>query len=157
MSDNLQKLNVKKYDEMIKKHSKNSALLKHCILAFVFGGAICVIAKLFFDIITSEVFAENFIAINEETGKTLTTMFMIFIGVSMTAFHIYDEIGNVAGAGTIVPITGFANSITSPALEYKSEGYVLGVGAQMFQVAGPVIVYGTTASVLAGFIYYLLK
>ena len=94
---------------------------------------------------------------SEENAKALTVMFMVFIGVLLTAFNVYDEIGNIAGAGTIVPITGFANSITSPAMEYKSEGFILGVGAQIFQVAGPVIVYGTAASVVAGFIYYLIK
>ena len=84
-------------------------------------------------------------------------MFMVFIGVLLTAFNVYDEIGNIAGAGTIVPITGFANSITSPAMEYKSEGFVLGLGVKIFTVAGPVIVYGTLASVVYGVIYYIMN
>ena len=157
MKDNLQKLNIKNYEHMTKKYSKNSALLKHCVFAFLIGGALCVVAKLFFDFITCEMVGSFIGEISEKTGKTMTTMFMVFLGVFLTALNVYDDIGNIAGAGTVVPITGFANSITSPALEYKSEGRILGVGAQMFQVAGPVIVYGTAAAVLAGLVYYFIK
>ena len=113
--------------------------------------------RLYYDILMSRAAASIFGTISEENGKALTVMFMVFLGVLLTALNVYDEIGSIAGVGTIVPITGFANSITSPAMEYKSEGFILGVGAQMFQVAGPVIVYGTAASVIAGFIYYLIK
>ena len=115
------------------------------------------IAQAYYDILMSKAAASVFGTISEENGKALTVMFMVFLGVLLTALNVYDEIGSIAGAGTIVPITGFANSITSPAMEYRSEGFILGVGAQMFQVAGPVIIYGTTASVIAGFIYYLIK
>ena len=126
-------------------------------MAFIFGGIICMIAQAYYDILMSKAAASIFGTISEENGKALTVMFMVFLGVLLTALNVYDEIGSIAGAGTIVPITGFANSITSPAMEYRSEGFILGVGAQMFQVAGPVIVYGTAASVIAGFIYYLIK
>ena len=157
MSNHLNKLTEKKYSEMTNRYSKKSGLIKDCFFAFVFGGLICIIAQLFHDIIISSTAQKIFGTLTEENAKALTVMFMVFVGVLLTAFNVYDEIGNIAGAGTIVPITGFANSITSPAMEYKSEGFILGVGAQMFQVAGPVIVYGTAASVVAGFIYYLIK
>lgn len=157
MSNHLNKLTEKKYSEMTNRYSKKSGLIKDCFFAFVFGGLICIIAQLFHDIIISSAAQKVFGTLSEENAKALTVMFMVFIGVLLTAFNVYDEIGNIAGAGTIVPITGFANSITSPAMEYKSEGFILGVGAQIFQVAGPVIVYGTAASVIAGFIYYLIK
>ena len=157
MSNHLNKLTEKKYSEMTNRYSKKSGLIKDCFFAFIFGGLICIIAQLFHDIIISSAAQKVFGTLSEENAKALTVMFMVFIGVLLTAFNVYDEIGNIAGAGTIVPITGFANSITSPAMEYKSEGFILGVGAQIFQVAGPVIVYGTAASVIAGFIYYLIK
>ena len=157
MSNHLNKLTEKKYSEMTNRYSKKSGLIKDCFFAFVFGGLICIIAQLFHDIIISSTAQKIFGTLTEENAKALTVMFMVFVGVLLTAFNVYDEIGNIAGAGTIVPITGFANSITSPAMEYKSEGFILGVGAQMFQVAGPVIVYGTAASGIAGFIYYLIK
>lgn len=157
MSNHLNKLDEKKYAEIADKYSKKSSLLKDCTMAFVFGGIICIVAQLFNDLLMSQKAMEIFGKITEENGKALTVMFMVFLGVLLTALNVYDEIGNIAGAGTIVPITGFANSITSPAMEYKSEGFILGVGSQIFQVAGPVILYGTTASVIAGFIYYLIK
>ncbi len=156
MYNNLNKLSIQEYDLMTKKSSKNSNVFKHCILAFLFGGSICLIAKFFYDIITGRIFEGVSIDVGNDTAKTITTVFMVFIGVLLTALNVYDEIGNIAGAGTVVPITGFANSITSPAMEYKSEGYILGVGSQMFQVAGPVLVYGCVASVLVGLAYYFL-
>ena len=151
MSDHLNKLTKEKYGEMSDRYSKKSGIIKNCAMAFIFGGTICMIAQAYYDILMSRAAASIFGTISEENGKALTVMFMVFLGVLLTALNVYD------GAGTIVPITGFANSITSPAMEYKSEGFILGVGAQMFQVAGPVIVYGTAASVIAGFIYYLIK
>lgn len=157
MSDNLNKLTKEKYTEMTDKYSKKSGIVKNCAMAFLFGGIVCIIAQAYYDILMSKAVASVFGTITEENGKALTVMFMVFLGVLLTALNVYDEIGAVAGAGTIVPITGFANSITSPAMEFKSEGFILGVGAQMFQVAGPVIVYGTAASVVAGFIYYLIR
>ena len=157
MSDHLNKLTKEKYTEMTDRYSKKSGILKNCAMAFLFGGIICIIAQAFYDILMSKPMASVFGEINEENGKALTVMFMVFLGVLLTALNVYDEIGSYAGAGTIVPITGFANSITSPAMEYKSEGFILGVGAQIFQVAGPVILYGTAAAVAAGFVYYLIR
>ena len=157
MSDNLNQLTKEKYTEMTDKYSKKSGIVKNCAMAFLFGGIVCIIAQAYYDFLMSKAVASVFGTISEEDGKALTGMFMVFLGVLLTALNVYDEIGSIAGAGTIVPITGFANSITSPAMEYKSEGFILGVGAQIFQVAGPVIVYGTAASVVVGFIYYLIK
>ena len=157
MSDNLNQLTKEKYTEMTDKYSKKSGIVKNCAMAFLFGGIVCIIAQAYYDILMSKAVASVFGTISEEDGKALTVMFMVFLGVLLTALNVYDEIVSIAGAGTIVPITGFANSITSPAMEYKSEGFILGVGAQIFQVAGPVIVYGTAASVVVGFIYYLIK
>ena len=157
MSDNLNQLTKEKYTEMTDKYSKKSGIVKNCAMAFLFGGIVCIIAQAYYDILMSKAVASVFGTISEEDGKALTVMFMVFLGVLLTALNVYDEIGSIAGAGTIVPITGFANSITSPAMEYKSEGFILGVGAQIFQVAGPVIVYGTAAAVVVGFIYYLIK
>ena len=157
MSNHLNKLTEKKYSEMTNRYSKKSGLIKDCFFAFVFGGLICIIAQLFHDIIISSAAQKVFGTLSEENAKALTVMFMVFIGVLLTAFNVYDEIGNIAGAGTIVPITGFANSITSPAMEYKSEGFILGVGAQIFQVAGPVIVYGCGAASLYGLIYWIIE
>ena len=92
-----------------------------------------------------------------KTAKTITTIMLIFIAAALTAMRVFDKIANVAGAGTIVPITGFANSIVSPAMEYKSEGYIMGVGAKMFLVAGPVLVFGISASIIYGVVYYLMN
>lgn len=157
MSDKLNKLDKTQYEDMTKRYSQNSHVVKNCAMAFLFGGIICIIAQVYYDILMSKAIANIFGNISEESGRALTVMFMVFLGVLLTAFNVYDEIGRIAGAGTIVPITGFANSISSPAMEYKSEGFILGVGAQMFQVAGPVIVYGTAASVIAGLIYYIIR
>ena len=93
---------------------------------------------------------------SEEVNKVHTTVFMVFLGALLTALNVYDNIGKFAGAGSIVPITGFANSIVSPAMEFRSEGRIMGVGAQMFVVAGPVLVYGISSTVLVGLIYFLL-
>jgi stage V sporulation protein AC len=95
--------------------------------------------------------------LDKDTAGSLTVLIMVFIGAFLTGINIYDDIGRFAGAGSIVPITGFANSIVSPAMEFKSEGYVTGVGARMFFIAGPVLVYGISASVVVGILHYLLK
>ena len=95
--------------------------------------------------------------LDQDISASLTSVVMIFLGVTLTALDLYDELGKFAGAGSIVPITGFANSIASPAIEYKSEGYVLGIGARMFLIAGPVLVYGITISIVIGIIHYLIR
>ncbi len=157
MSGNLDQLTEKQYSVMMNSHGGKSNLGKDCTMAFLFGGLICIIAQVFKDLISSDFFANRVYAFDEEGAAAITTLFMVFLGALLTALNVYDNIGRIAGAGSIVPITGFANSIVSPAMEFRSEGHILGVGAQMFVVAGPVLVYGTTASVLVGLIYFFLK
>ncbi len=142
-------LNETQYDKIVKKNSPNSTIFKDMLLAFVIGGLFCVIGQLI------NFWIEGF-NLGKETTASLTSSAMIFIGALLTGIGIYDDIAKIAGGGTLVPITGFANSIISPAIEYKSEGYILGVGAKMFIIAGPVLVYGISASVIYGIIYYFI-
>ena len=137
------------YKTLVEEKSPNSPLLKDIIFAFVIGGAICVIGELILNGYKS-------LGVEEEIAFASTSPTMIFIGAFLTGIGVYDNLAKQAGAGTIVPITGFANSIVSPAMEFKSEGLVLGLAVKMFTVAGPVLVYGITASVVSGIIYYLL-
>jgi len=138
----------KEYDKMVKKATPNSQLFKDVVKSFVVGGIICVIGQL----ITEGYLKLN---INKEDAATLTSATLIFIGALLTALGVYDKIANVGKAGTLVPITGFANSIVSPAMEYKTEGLVPGVGSKMFIIAGPVLVYGISSSVIYAIIYKL--
>ncbi len=138
----------KEYDRMVKKATPNSKIVSDCIKAFVVGGIICVIGQIICDIYTS-------IDIKKEDASALTSATLILIGAVLTAIGVYDKIANIGKAGTLVPITGFANSIVSPAMEYKTEGLVPGVGTKMFTIAGPVIVYGIVSSVIYAFIYKL--
>ncbi len=138
----------KEYSKIVEKHSGKSPLLKDCLRAFFVGGLICVIGQALRDFYTS-------VGLNKELSGTATSITLIFIASLLTAIGIFDKIGKFAGAGTLVPITGFSNSVTSPAMEFKSEGLVAGVGAKIFTVAGPVIVYGTLSSILAGLIYFI--
>lgn len=156
MSGNLDRLTEKQYSTMATSKEGKSKLWKDCLMAFLIGGLICLIAQGIKDFLLSGVFAENVYAFDEEGAAAITTLIMVFLGAFLTAINVYDNIGRIAGAGSIVPITGFANSIVSPAMEFRSEGHILGVGAQMFIVAGPVLVYGTSAAVLVGLIYFLL-
>ena len=133
---------------MVKKQTKNSPLIKNCVVALLVGGLICTIGQFILE------FYQN-IGVKTEDAKTLCSVTLVFIGVALTALHLYEKIAAYAGAGTLVPITGFANSVASPAIEFKAEGFVLGVGAKMFAIAGPVIVYGTTAAVIYGLIYWV--
>lgn len=143
-------MNTEEYNEYVKNKSKKSTIGKNCILAFVVGGFICIIGQIIKDICM-------FYQFDDKTSSAITSTILIFIGALLTALNLYKKIGTFAGAGSIVPITGFSNSIVSPALEYKSEGLVLGIGANMFKVAGPVLVYGISTSVLVGFIYWIIK
>lgn len=139
-----------KYDKMVKKETKNSPIFKNCIKAFLIGGAICTFGQVLTDLYMKA-------DMGKTQAQTLTSVTLIFIGVLLTALHLYEKIAKHAGAGTLVPITGFANSVASPAIEFKSEGFILGVGAKMFTIAGPVIVYGVVASVVYGIIYYIIQ
>lgn len=140
----------KEYVKYVEEISPKSKILRNTVRAFVVGGLICVVGQFFTNILTSK-------GLDKEDTAGTVSLIMIFLGVLFTALNIYDELGRFAGAGSIVPITGFANSIVSPAMEFKSEGYVMGVGAKMFAIAGPVLVYGIILSVGAGIIHYLLK
>lgn len=140
----------KEYDKMAKKASPNSPKFVNGLKAFLIGGAICAFGELL-----------NFLfkkmGLNEEEVKALTPATLIVITAILTGIGVFDKIAKHAGAGTIVPITGFANSVVSPALEFKAEGYVMGVGANLFKIAGPVIAYGIFASVIYGVICYIFK
>lgn len=137
-----------KYSELVKKRSRNSRMGLDCIKAFLIGGAICAIGQGILVLFEA-------MGVSEDIAKTLTSVTLIFIGVLLTALHGYERIAKHGGAGTLVPITGFANAMSSPAIEFKAEGLITGLAAKMFVIAGPVLVYGTTAAVLYGFIYWL--
>ena len=138
----------KQYDKMVKKASPPSPKIKNFVLAYTIGGLICVIGQLFKELYV-------YLGLSEDVVKMLVPVTLIFLAAVLTAFKVFDNIAKFAGAGTLVPITGFANAVVSPAIEYKKEGFVLGVGANMFKIAGPVIVYGTVASVVYGVIYWI--
>lgn len=135
------------YSKMTDKASPNSPIVLNCVKAFVFGGGICLFAE-----VLNTVFARA--GCSEQALKLLSPAIIIVITAVLTGIGVYDKIARHAGAGTIVPISGFANSVVAPALEFQHEGYVLGTAAQMFSIAGPVLVYGTATSVLYGLIYY---
>ncbi|MBQ3547710.1 MAG: stage V sporulation protein AC [Clostridia bacterium] len=142
-------INKKTYDKMTKKASPPSPKLKNCILAFLVGGFICSLGETL-----TFVYTEYF-NLKPEIVKMLVPVTLITIAAILTGFGIFEKIAKYAGAGTLVPITGFSNAVVSPAIEFKSEGFVLGVGAKMFTIAGPVILYGTVASVVYGVIYWV--
>ena len=141
----MSKISKQQYSKMVKTASPNSPIVRDCILAFLIGGLICVIAQLI------NTMWLNF-DLKKDDAAALTSASMIFIGALLTGLNVYDDIAFYGGAGTLVPITGFANSIVSPAMEYKTEGFILGVGVKMFTIAGPVLVFGTVASVIYGII-----
>lgn len=138
----------KEYDKMAKRASPNSPVFLNCLKAFLIGGTICLFGQLLNYLFERAGF-------NEEYVKALTPSVLIIITAILTGIGVFDKIAKHAGAGTIVPITGFANSVVSPALEFKAEGIILGTGAKIFTVAGPVIAYGTAAAVIYGIIAYL--
>ncbi|MBR1778898.1 MAG: stage V sporulation protein AC [Clostridia bacterium] len=135
---------------MTKKASPSSPSFKNCFLAFISGGVICTIGQILTDLY------QHF-GLSLKDSRNLVSVTLVFLGALLTALHIYDNIAKHAGAGTLVPITGFANSIVAPALEFKSEGHIMGIGAKMFIIAGPVIVFGVTASIVYGIIIWFLK
>lgn len=136
------------YAKYVKKMSPNSALVKDMLNAFWIGGLICVIGQLVRGGLTA-------LGLDELAVGAGTAVLMVLLGASFTGMDLYDDIAKVAGAGTVVPITGFANAIVSPAMEFRSEGLVTGLGAKMFTVAGPVLVYGVSASVVYGLIVWI--
>ena len=144
------KMTKKEYSEYVDMKSPNSPIWGNLLKAFVIGGIICCIGQAIKNMYLG-------FALEEETAATATSVTLVFVGAFLTAIGVYDKIAKRAGAGTLVPITGFANSVVSPAMEFKSEGFVLGLGAKMFTIAGPVIVYGTAASVVYGLVYWIIK
>ena len=142
------KLSKREYGELVKELSTNSPMGKDLVFAFLVGGSICTVGQAVMNF-------WSWVGLGTEDAGTATSITMVFFGAVLTALSLYDNIAKYAGAGTLVPITGFSNAVVSPAMEFKSEGFVLGVGAKMFTIAGPVIVYGVCASVVYGFIYWI--
>jgi len=140
----------KQYDEMSKQASPNSKSYINIPVAFLVGGLICTIGQVFMNIFKNA-------GLEKEAASTWTSMILVFLSALLTGLGAYEKIAKHAGAGTLVPITGFANAVVSPALESKTEGYILGVGAKIFSIAGPVILYGTAASFIYGIIYYFIS
>lgn len=140
----------KQYQDYVDKKTPNSPIIKNCFNAFWVGGLICIIGQIISDFC-------KFRGFSEESSGAITSIILIGISAFLTGLNIFNKIGKFAGAGSIVPITGFSNSIVSPAMEYKSEGYIMGVGAKMFTVAGPVLVYGISASILVGIVYLIFN
>lgn len=144
------KISQKEYGELVKKYSPPSPKIKDFVLAFLVGGAICTLGQVLFNIYMD-------FNLGETNARALVSASLIFLAALFTAIGIFDDIAKYAGAGTLVPITGFANAMVSPAIEYKKEGYVMGVGANIFKIAGPVIVYGVIASAIYGVIYWICQ
>ena len=139
-----------RYSKMVEEASPNSMTLLNCIKAFAVGGGISVIGQVIYGIFEGA-------GLSSDAASSLTAVVLIFCGVLLTGLGVYDKLGKFAGAGSIIPITGFANAVAAPAIEHKREGYVLGVGSKMFVVAGPVIVYGVLASIICGGIFFVLR
>ena len=140
----------KDYQQYVNEKSPNSPILKNCVLAFLIGGLICSIGQIIMDFCLYN-------QIDKDQAGTIVSIVLISISAFLTGLNLFNKIGKVAGAGSLVPITGFANSIVAPSMEYKSEGYIMGVGAKMFTVAGPVLVYGISSSIVVGIIYLLFN
>ncbi len=138
----------KEYEKLVNGVMPKSPIWKDCIWAFVVGGLICVLGQAFINWYGS-------IGLEKTDASTAASMTLVAISALLTGLSLYDNVAKFAGAGTLVPITGFANAVAAPAVEFKTEGFILGVGAKMFTIAGPVIVYGISAGVLYGLIYWL--
>lgn len=137
------------YSKLVKNISPPSPKIKDYVWAFCVGGFICTLGQLFFELYT-------YLGLGERLAKTAVPVTLIFLAALLTGLSLFEKIAKRAGAGTLVPITGFANAVVSPAIEFKSEGWILGVGAKIFTIAGPVIAYGTLASVVYGVVYWVM-
>ena len=142
------KISKKEYGELVKKASPPSPKIKNCIWAFTVGGSVCTFGQLLLKLY-------SYLGLNEEISAPAVTITIIFLTSLFTGLGLFDKLAKRAGAGTLVPVSGFANAVASPAIEFKSEGIVLGLCANLFKIAGPVIVFGTVASVLYGVIYWI--
>lgn len=142
-------IDKKQYQKYAAAHAPRSPLLQDCLRAFLTGGCICTIAQGLCDLY------QALLSLSREDASTLTSVTLVFLAVLLTAVGVFDRIARFAGAGTLVPITGFANSVASPAIDSRAEGLVLGVGAKIFTIAGPVLLYGILSGAVYGVIYYL--
>ncbi|MBQ2911847.1 MAG: SpoVA/SpoVAEb family sporulation membrane protein [Clostridia bacterium] len=143
------KLTKEQYSEIYRRHTNKSNLVKDCLWAFFVGGTICLIGEFFRNFYLSR-------GLSEQSASTAVPVTMVFLGVALTALRVYHKIANKAGAGTLVPITGFANAVSSASVEFKAEGIILGTCVKMFTIAGPVIACGTSASIVYGLVLLLL-
>ena len=143
-------ISKQEYQKFVQDRAKSSPIVKNCALAFVFGGSICVLGQAIMDGWMS-------LGLEKTDAGTATSICLVFLSVLLTGLNLYNKLGRYGGAGTLVPITGFANAVVSPAIDFKSEGFITGMAAKMFTVAGPVIVFGTVASVLYGVILKLFR
>lgn len=146
-----ERLKTENYAAYVQKEMPKSHTLLECLRAFLVGGAICCLGQ------GLRNFAADVLRLDEGGTAAVTSIVLIFLGALLTGLGVYDVLGRFAGAGSIVPITGFSNSVVSPALEFRAEGYILGVGAKLFTIAGPVLVYGISSSILVGLVYFLAK
>lgn len=140
----------KQYGKLVNQLSPQSPMRKDCLNAFWIGGLICVLGQTLINLYSG-------LGLEKQDASTAGSMSLVFLSALLTGLSLYDDIARHAGAGTLVPITGFANAIAAPAVEFRTEGFILGVGAKMFTIAGPVIVYGVSASVVYGFIYWICQ
>lgn len=138
----------KQYAQLVKELAPKSPIKKDCFNAFWIGGLICTLGQVFINFYT-------YLGLEKDMAGTAASMSLVVLSALLTGLSLYDDIAKHAGAGTLVPITGFANAIAAPAVEFQTEGFILGVGAKMFTIAGPVIVYGVSASVVYGLIYWI--
>lgn len=144
-------INKEEYKQYVKKTAPKSPIFKNCCLAFVFGGGICVLGQLLFDLY------QNVTNYDKDNCYALVSITLIFLAALLTGIGVFDNIAKYAGAGTLVPVTGFANSVVSPAIDTKAEGFILGVGAKIFTVAGPVILYGILSGAVYGVILWIMQ
>lgn len=143
-------MSKKEYANLVKKHTPPTRQFKTLSMAFLIGGTICLIGEWIMEILQKS-------GLDKESSSAWTSIILVFSSALLTGLGLYERIAKTAGAGTLVPITGFANGISSSAIEAQSEGFILGVGTKIFQIAGPVILYGSAASVVYGIIYYLIS
>jgi len=150
MSNKAQTPQQKIYQQKVNERMPKSHTLAYCVKAFLVGGLICCLGQLIHDI------GKGLLLLNEKDLSAFTAIVLVFLGATLTGFGVYDKIGSFAGAGSVVPITGFANSIVAPAMEFRREGFVMGVGAKLFSIAGPVLVYGISTSIVVGLLSLLI-
>ncbi|MGG7176544.1 stage V sporulation protein AC [Clostridium paraputrificum] len=141
---------MQRFQVLTKEAEPKPKIVRNCIRAFLVGGIICDLGQVIMNILKSFDFPKDDVA-------AITSIIMVFLGALLTGVGIYDRIASYAGAGTVVPITGFANAVVAPAIEFKKEGFVFGVAAKMFTIAGPVLVYGIGSSVIVGVIYFIIN